>query len=358
MRGLKAEKESDDGISVRWDMDENERNLTGKCILLIALSGYSDGILKKMKELGAEVDFINDKPSNGFACKMLGRYQAGFYQKIISDYYREQLEPLKHRNYDHILSLRGEYTPADILELLKIYYPDSKLILYMWDGLGKLNTKGIEKKWPYYDQVYTFDRIDYEEHKDKILFLPLYYYEDCLPNKTYSPNSSSFTYELSFIGTGHGDRVRIIKDAVCQCEKSGFNCFSYIFLPHKLIFWQNKLINRDYKFVKMRDIQFQMMPFEKLYQIYADSRCILDVENSGQHGLTMRSIEILGLKRKMITTNRDVVNYDFYNENNILVIDRENPVIDMSFFDKPYEMLNERIYKKYSLKNWLLEVLK
>ena len=72
----------------------------------------------------------------------------------------------------------------------------------------------------------------------------------------------------------------------------------------------------------------------------------------------MRTIEILGLKRKFITTNKDIVNYDFYNPNNIMVIDREQPQIDFNFFDLPYEELDDNLYNKYSLKNWILEVLK
>ena len=72
----------------------------------------------------------------------------------------------------------------------------------------------------------------------------------------------------------------------------------------------------------------------------------------------MRSIEILGLQRKLITTNKDIQNYDFYNKNNIFILDRANPVMDMDFFKAPYEKLNEKLYGKYSLENWILEVLK
>ena len=109
--------------------------------------------------------------------------------------------------------------------------------------------------------------------------------------------------------------------------------------------------------VKKSEVHFQMLSFEQLYKVYSDSRCIVDVENPGQHGLTMRSIETIGLKRKFITTNKDIVNYDFYNPNNIMVIDRIKPVVDVSFFEKPYEELPCDIYEKYSLKNWVLQVL-
>lgn len=338
-------------------MNVGQDNLKGKRVLLISLPGYRDGILKKLKELGVDADMINDKPNDGFICKTLGRYQIGFYQDVLNDYYLRQIKSLKHRNYDYIISIRGEYTPVKTLKFLKACYPNSRLILYMWDGLHKLNTKGIEEKWPYYDRVYTFDRIDYEEHKKELSFLPLYYYEDCLPVNRMTANSS-FRYDLSFIGTGHDDRIQIVKNAMKQCENKGLHCYSYFFMPHRLVYLRSKLTNRNFRGVKMSDVRFRMVPFKKLYQIYARSRCVLDVENAGQHGLTMRSIEILGLRRKLITTNKDIVNYDFYHPNNILVIDRKNPVIDMSFFEKPYKMLDEGIYEKYSLRSWILELLK
>lgn len=355
--------ESIDSNAVTAEKKKNYRenkltDLKGKRVLLIALPGYRDGILAKMRELGAEVDLINDKPNEGFICKALGRYKIRFYQQAINDYYKNRLELLKNRDYDYILSIRGEYTPIETLKLLKSYYPKSKLILYMWDGLGKLNTKGIEEKWQYYDRVYTFDRIDYENHKAEISFLPLYYYEDYLPKEHKNPNSKDFTYDLSFIGTGHNDRIRIVKDVMKQCRQRGLTCFSYFFMPHQLVFLKNKVLNQNFKNVSKSDIKFEMMPFERLYEIYADSRCIVDVENQEQHGLTMRSIEILGLRRKFITTNKDIVNYDFYNPNNVLVLDRDNPVIDFTFFMNPYEELDKEIYKKYSLSNWIFEVLK
>lgn len=339
-------------------MNTKQSNLNGRRVLLISLSGYRSGILKKLTELGAEADFINDKPNDGFFCKMLGRYQAGFYQEVLHAYYKKELVRLKERNYSDILVIRGEYTPVKTLKLLKAYYPHSRLILYMWDGLHKLNTKGIETKWPYYDKVYTFDRIDFEHHKNELNFLPLFYYEDYIPARMPPVNSSRFPYALSFIGTGHDDRIRIVKSVMKQCESRGLCCYSYFYMPHRLVYLKNKAAGRDFAEVKITDVKFRMMPFQKLYQIYAHSQCVMDVENAGQHGLTMRSMEILGLKRKLITTNGDIVNYDFYHPDNILVLDRENPVIDMDFFKRPYKMLDEAVYKKYSLSSWILEILK
>ena len=39
---------------------------------------------------------------------------------------------------------------------------------------------------------------------------------------------------------------------------------------------------------------------------------VLDSAQDGQLGLTIRVLEAIGAKKKIITTNEDVINYDFY----------------------------------------------
>ena len=75
----------------------------------------------------------------------------------------------------------------------------------------------------------------------------------------------------------------------------------------------------------------------------------MDVNHPLQYGLTSRSIEALGANRKLITTNSNVKAYDFFNENNILIIDRKNPIIKEEFFYKNYIKPNKETYEKYSL---------
>jgi hypothetical protein len=70
----------------------------------------------------------------------------------------------------------------------------------------------------------------------------------------------------------------------------------------------------------------------------------------------MRTFEVLGKKRKLITTNRSIKNYDFYNASNILVIDRSCPVIDKKFINVDYQPLPANIYYKYSIDGWLEDI--
>lgn len=326
--------------------------LKDKKILFIALPGYSQGIKHKMEELGATVDYFNDKPNEGFVCKACGRFNVKPYEYVLNRYYQKIVNSVKDNDYDYIFTIRGEYTPMKSIKLLKKTFPKAKLILYMWDSLR--NNKAVRSRLKAYDKVYTFDRMDYLKYQDEIDFLPLYYYDDYVPSEKVSCGK----YDIAFIGTGQEDRVKIINEVKKQCERTGKKMYAYVFLPHKLVYLYNKILNKNYKNVTINSIQFKKMPFEKVYKIYNDAKCVIDIESAKQCGLTMRTIEMIGLRKKLITTNKDIVNYDFYHEDNILVVDRENFVLDEAFIERPYHNMNEEIYRKYSLSNWIMEVLK
>src|SRR5690606_22427697 len=86
------------------------------------------------------------------------------------------------------------------------------------------------------------------------------------------------------------------------------------------------------------------------------STILLDIQKENQEGLSFRVFEALGYEKKLITTNKDIVNYDFYNPNNILIIDRENPHIPKTFLDSSYSTVSENIIKKYRRESWIQQV--
>lgn len=82
----------------------------------------------------------------------------------------------------------------------------------------------------------------------------------------------------------------------------------------------------------------------------------MDSPQDGQLGLTIRVLEALGAKKKLITTNEDVVNYDFYCKENIYVYKNKFDY-DSVFFKESYKELDKDIYEKYALRSWLAELL-
>lgn len=95
---------------------------------------------------------------------------------------------------------------------------------------------------------------------------------------------------------------------------------------------------------------------EQLMQYLDKSEVFLDLVRHGHNGLSFRVFEALAYQKKLITTNASVKNYDFYNPNNIMVIDPANVVIDKAFFETPYQPLNQAVYHKYTIEAWVQKV--
>lgn len=60
----------------------------------------------------------------------------------------------------------------------------------------------------------------------------------------------------------------------------------------------------------------------------------------------------------MITNNKEIINEDYYNKNNIFIIDEDNINVPIEFINSPYEELPKEMVEKYYIDNWLNELLK
>jgi hypothetical protein len=84
-----------------------------------------------------------------------------------------------------------------------------------------------------------------------------------------------------------------------------------------------------------------------------ESFVFLDLLRPNQTGLSFRVFEALAHQKKLITTNAAIKEYDFYNPNNIIIIDSGNVNIDPAFFKTPYKPLPEALYNKYTISNFV-----
>ena len=128
----------------------------------------------------------------------------------------------------------------------------------------------------------------------------------------------------------------------------GEKCFTYFYSPHILVFWLNKFTNPDYKYLSLKEVNFKPISAKDVSDVYNKTKCVIDIEHPRQKGATTRPVELLPMKKKIITTNSYVKNFKFYNDNNFLIIDRDNPVIDKSFFTTDYSPIDDNILELYS----------
>lgn len=299
--------------------------------------------------MGAEVDLYNDRPNNGALCKTMLRYNIRLYYPKVSAYYKGVIQANRDKDYDYIFVIKSEAIDKPILEMFRAAFPRAKCILYLWDAVD--NIPGGKEKLHLYDRVLTFDHVDAEAYG--LILRPLFFRAEYA---TAATGAEEFDYDFAFIGTAHSIRPRIVQQLCAQCEQENRTSFQYLFLPHKLVFFYNKLLNPHYRKVRKADIHFASISAGQVRAVYDRSRCILDVEHSAQRGLTMRTIEMVGMGKKLITTNTGIQKYDFYNPDNICIIDRNNPVVPADFWDKAYTPIPQSIIDRYSLESFVREI--
>ena len=325
-------------------------------ILLIApvFFDYYKEIIAESERLGYSVTFFPDTHSNNNLIKAIGRVKKEFINLMTHRFFVSKILPLiKSKRFSKVLiiaSMNFSYLPEDI-KIIHDINKNTEIIAYQWDS--ERNMPYFVKSHPYIDRIFTFDLQDCK-NSEKYHFLPLFYipiYERVGHNA-----QEEMVYDCSYIGTAHPKKLAEISNISRQLEKRFPKQFIYHYMPSRLKFIYHKIKNIEYKNVKFKDFKHIKLSQEEIADIMKKSFCILDAPQEGQTGLTMRTIECLGAKKKLITTNADIKKYDFYDERNVLVFDGKFD-FNSPFFSEPYHEIPQDIYNSYSLESWLKKLL-
>lgn len=224
----------------------------------------------------------------------------------------------KIKKYDLIILGENGYLPK-ISKYIKKKNPNCKIIMYFWNILNDeykkiLNDKNIDEFW-------TFDRNESQKHNMK--YNPQFYSKDIFLN------NSATEQGIIFLGRAKGRKNELIK------LEENFNL-----LGIKTNFY---IIENEKKY----------MPYDNYLKLLSQSNCVLDYNQKGQTGLTLRPMEALFLEKKLITNNKDIKNYDFYNPNNIFILGEDNIENIKEFMNKPYEKVEQKIIDYYDFEQWL-----
>ena len=326
--------------------------LKNKNILFFCPSffGYELKIKDKMEEMGATVDFYDERSISKSYEKALLKINPDLFTKKSESYYLGILDKIKNNSYDVVLFVKAEMVPVSILKKLRQIFNTASFHLYFYDSVK--NVKGVEKKLDYFDSIYSFDRNDCKKYGFK--FRPLFYLDEYRKD---IKADNEFLYDLCFIGTIHSDRYKILKEIQYNVEKKQMKMFMYPYLQSKFIYYFYKLTKKEFKGTSIHDFKFEKMSSHDIAEVVDKSKVIIDIQHPKQTGLTMRTIEMIGMNKKMITTNIDIMKYDFYSPQNISVINRNYIVLDDDFFNKKYEQISKNIYDSYSIKDWILNIV-
>lgn len=241
----------------------------------------------------------------------------------------------KNPYYDYLL-INAPYLIGE--SLLDFILKKSKVsIAIFWDSMEKIP---MQKDYlSKIDIIYSFEPKDCEKYNLRKI-TNFFFVED---------ENKAIHYDVAYLAT-YDDRINIAATIFRYFQQYGIVAKGKIF-----VYKSNIKVEEDLPNIEIIN---KIVPFSEAYKYYLDSKIILDIAHSNQEGLSFRPYEALGMRKKLITTNKNIVNYDFYDPNNIFLIeDVNNIMIPEDFFKSDYKDIDSAIKNKYHIKNWIKKII-
>lgn len=125
--------------------------------------------------------------------------------------------------------------------------------------------------------------------------------------------------------------------------------------------WGGNLLNLNIIDISLPEdgiITHKKIPLPEVVDLIKQSHCILDTDRESQTGTTPRLIWALAMNKKIITTNKNIVNFWFYDPSQILIIDRNNPEISDDFlFSELNENVSQDRIESLRIDKWLDQLI-
>jgi hypothetical protein len=186
-----------------------------------------------------------------------------------------------------------------------------------------------------FNEIFSFD-ID-DSKKYGFTFITNYIYFEKKEIKSDSKNNYK-----AFIVMSADERIQILNKLA--------DFFTINKLKFKFVLVGKKRPKNLNENIKFSNKTFLLSDYQKDIE---NSSILIDLIRFNHNGLSFRIFEALAYQKKIITSNKSIKLYDFYNPNNILVIEEKNIEIPIDFLETPYEPIPKDIYYKYTIQNWV-----
>ncbi len=335
-----------------------------KRVLLLApsfMNIYMD-IIKGLEASNMEVVWVEDGQIKGnpynkrninHATKTLEEYD-GLVNQLWTKKFSELPE---HYHFDFFLAIDGLMVSRDFFVELRRRNPGIKTLLYLYDKIE--GNYELNVFFDCYDGIYTFEKSD--SLKYNLHHLPIYWTETSKENEDVYDIFGMASYKA-------GERYAIFTNVRKMAIAGGLRVNISLYHPHVKSRFVYQL-----KYIIKRLLGKRMLPLSRLQDdIFTDiimtpdefrsnickSKVILDTHNSFQDGLTARFMWAIGTGKKIITTNKNIIEYPFYDPDQVMILDNNYHDI-IPFINAPFIMKEEvkNQILKYRIDNWLSTIM-
>ena len=229
----------------------------------------------------------------------------------------------------------------DLIEYMRERNPRARIIIYYETTIDPTDRKAPNRYEGLGCEFYSFDQQDCRDWGCRYLhYFYMYHTGDMQAVRQAArtgPDSDIF-----FCGYDKG-RLDTLAELHGEFARLGLQDRLFIIrTPHKWYFNRNR-----------RYLTRHTLPYERLREYICRSRCLLDIVEQGQRGLTLRPMEAIFYGRKLITNNPAVQNYDFYRPENVFLLG-QRPIAELpEFIRAPYAAVPAEIVERYTAEAWL-----
>lgn len=199
------------------------------------------------------------------------------------------------------------------LKWIKKIYPNAH-INFLYDNMVGKARNIPPNKIPNSIDIWTYD--DYDSRKYGIKLRKNYW----LDEKIFGTRKKS-EIDVFFVGCDKGRAERLL-----ELEKK----LQSMGVTTKFI------ITKDKRYSKKKSFYQDAISYSQVIDYDSRSRAILNITMENQEGVTMRDMESIAIGVKLITTNKNIVNKDLYNKNNVFILDVDDIEEIPNFLNSEY----------------------
>lgn len=236
------------------------------------------------------------------------------------------------RNNNVVILSATEFNVKLVKTISKMTSFNTELILWYWNPINKIcNPSTISSRW----RQVTFDKIDAETYQME--FNGTYYFKEFC--EVYNSLEKKVKgNDVFFIGQDKGRLNGLIK------IQEDFNSLGIDLNLH--VVKDSTSTNPNFNFKSK-------LSYVDVLQSIKNSHTLLDFNQCEQNGITLRVMEGLFFKKKVISNNSNLVLYDFYSRENFFILDVDDTSELASFIYSDYKEIDSEILERYYFENWL-----
>lgn len=222
--------------------------------------------------------------------------------------------------YNTVILHASELT-SRIPQYIHSINPKIRIIYWYWNPVNekskpsRLTDKNVE--------LWTFNRRD--QYKYNMNYNIQYY-----SGPMQTSQNNDIKYDVYFIGHDKG-RKNYIDRLKELMESQNIKC----------------------KFTVLPDNSKEFIPYDRVRENLMRSAAVLEVNQDGQDGYTLRALESLFLKKKLITNNLSLKKADFFCRENIYILKPDMKISDVKeFLRSPYNNKADSFMHEYTINAW------